>query len=147
MQRVVVLAVPAVRILARGARFSRLPWAIVASSSLSIGVALRTGVRELQLLASLVAYRLEQDTGQPSNRALVKKVAVDLYLDPKRVPDLADDKLHLVRLTRRWVLGGAFGRTTASRAVKAFEAAEKLEGTDLMARWKSVDQGSGPHPT
>jgi len=31
-----------------------------------------------------VAYRLEQATGAPSEPALVKKLAIDLYLDPKR---------------------------------------------------------------
>src|SRR6516165_9825905 len=39
IQRVVVLAVPVVRMLARGARLSRVPWAMVASSSVSIGIA------------------------------------------------------------------------------------------------------------
>jgi hypothetical protein len=137
IQRVVVLAVPVVRTLVRGARFARVPWAIVASSSVSIGIAVRTGVRELQLLASLVAYRLEQATGAPSDRALVKKVAIDLYLQPKRAPDLTDEKLRLVRLTRRWVLRGAFGRNTSKRAAKALDAAERLDGSELAARWEA----------
>jgi hypothetical protein len=135
IQRVVVFAVPVVRMLARGARFTRVPWAIVASSSVSIGIAVRTGVRELQLVASLVAYRLEQATGAPSDPALVKKVAIDLYLHPKRAPDLTDDKLRLVQLTRRWVLRGAFGRNTSKRAAKALDAAEQLDGSELAARW------------
>src|SRR3954468_13203258 len=63
VQRVVMLATPIVRIVARGARLTRLPWAMIASSSVSIGLTVRTGVRELQVLASLVAYRLEQATG------------------------------------------------------------------------------------
>ena len=50
IQRVVVLAVPVVRTLARGARFTKVPWVMVASSAVSIGVAVRTGVRELQVL-------------------------------------------------------------------------------------------------
>ena len=95
IQRVVVAAVPVVRRVARGARFTRVPWVMVASSAVSIGVAVRTGVRELQVLASLVAYRLEQAAGAPADPALVKKLAIDLYLDPKRTPDLADDSLRL----------------------------------------------------
>ena len=87
VQRVVVLATPIVRVMARGARFTRLPWAMIASSSVSIGLTVRTGVRELQVLASLVAYRLEQTTGAPSDPRLVKKIAIDLYLNPKRAPD------------------------------------------------------------
>jgi len=135
VQRVVVLATPIVRALGRGAKFTRLPWAMLASSSVSVAIAVRAGVREIQVLSSLVAYRIEQATGRPADPRLVEKVAVDLYLDPKRKPDLTDDRLRLVRLTRKWVLLGAFGRTTSKRAGKALEAAEKLDGSDLDARW------------
>ncbi len=106
-------AVPAVRLLVRSARFSRVPWAMIATSTLSVGIAVRTGVRELQVLASLVAYRLEEATGKPSDPLLVKKLAIDLYLKPKNAPKLTDDKLRLVRLTRKWVFSGAFGRATS----------------------------------
>jgi hypothetical protein len=140
IQRVVVLAVPVVRMLARGARFTRIPWVLLASSSVSIGIAVRAGVRELQVLSSLVAYKLEQVTGEPADPALVKKVAIDLYLKPKRTLDLTNDRLHLVRLTRKWVFSGAFGRETARRAAKALDAAEKLDAADVAARWK---QGAG----
>lgn len=138
IQRVVALSVPVVRILARGARFTRLPWVMLASSSASMAVAVRSGVRELQVLASLVAYRVERVTGAPSDPALVKKVAIDLYLKPKRAPDLSDDRLRLVRLTRTWLLRGALGRNTAKRAAKALAAAERLDGADLAARWQST---------
>jgi hypothetical protein len=36
------------------------------------------------------------------------------------------------------VLLGAFGRTTSKRAGKALEAADKLDGSDLAARWIAV---------
>ena len=134
VQRVVVLAIPVVRVVARGARFTRLPWALFASSSVSVAIAVRTGVREIQVLSSLVAYRIEQATGKPADPRMVEKVAVDLYLNPKRNPDLSDDRLRLVRLTRKWVLLGAFGRTTSKRADKALEAAEKLDGGELAAQ-------------
>jgi hypothetical protein len=140
IQRVVVLAVPVIRIVARGARFTRLPVAMLASSSLSVALTVRAGVRELQLLSSLVAFRLER-TGASADPALVKKVAVDLYLHPKRPPDLGDDKLRLVRLTRKWVVGGAFGRNTSKRATRAFASAEKLDGADLAARWDRLQSG------
>ena len=103
-----------------------------------MAVTVRSGVRELQVLASLVAHRVERATGAPSDPALVKKVAIDLYLKPKRAPDLSDDKLRLVRLTRTWLLRGALGRNTAKRAAKAFAAAETLDGADLTARWQST---------
>jgi hypothetical protein len=135
IQRIVVLAVPVVRRLARGARLTRVPWLVVASSAISVGVAVRTGIRELRVIASLVAYRLELATGAPSDPALVKKLAIDLYLQPKRPPQVHDDTLRLVRLTRKWVLGGAFGRKTSKRAGRALDAAERLDGAPLSARW------------
>lgn len=138
VQRVVVLATPIVRIVARGAKFTRLPWAMLASSSVSVGIAVRTGVREIQVLSSLVAHKIEQATGEPADQQLVEKVAVDLYLQPKRALDLTDDRLRLVRLTRKWVLLGAFGRTTSKRAGKALAAADKLDGSDLAARWNAT---------
>ena len=138
VQRVVVLATPVVRAVARGAKFTRLPWALVASSSVSVGIAVRIGVREIQVLSSLVAYRIEQATGAPADQRLVEKVAVDLYLNPKRKPDLREDRLRLVRLTRKWVLLGAFGRSTSKRAGKALDAAEKLDGRDLAERWATL---------
>ena len=138
IQRVVVLAVPVVRRLARGARLTRVPWLMVASSAVSIGIAVRTGVRELQVLASLVAHRLEQATDAPSDSALVKKLAIDLYLNPKPTLDLADDRLRLVRLTRKWVVVGAFGRKTSKRARRALDAAERFDAAALSAHWDAV---------
>lgn len=138
IQRVIVLAVPVLRVLARGARFVKLPWVMFGSTAISVGVAVRTGVREIQVLSSLVAHRLEQATGAPADPALVKKVALDLYLHPKRTLGPTDDKLHLVRLTRKWLLGGIFGRKTAKRTDRALAAAERLEPTALAASWDSL---------
>jgi hypothetical protein len=138
IQRVIVLAVPVVRALARGARFVKLPWVIVGSTAVSVGVAVRTGLREIQVLSSLVAHRLEQATGAPPDPALVKKVALDLYLHPKRKVSPNDGKLHLVRLTRKWVLGGILGRKTAKRADRALAAAERLDSAALAANWERV---------
>jgi hypothetical protein len=138
IQRVVVLAVPVVRRVARGARLTRVPWVMVASSAVSIGVGVRTGVRELQVLASLVAHRLEHATGAPGDPALVKKLAIDLYLNPKSTLHLADDRQRLVRLTRKWVLAGAFGRKTSKRATRALDAAERFDAAALSAQWDAV---------
>jgi hypothetical protein len=96
------------------------------------------------VLSSLVAHRIEQATGAPADPRLVEKIAVDLYLNPKRKPDLTDDRLRLVRLTRKWVLLGALGRTTSKRAGKALEAADKLDGSDLVARWNVLRVGVAP---
>jgi hypothetical protein len=135
IQRVVMLAMPVVRTLARGARVMRVPWVFVASTTLSIGIAVRSGVKEIQALSSLIAHRLEQATGTPADPALVKKLTVDLYLHPRRAPTLNDGRLRIVRLTRKWVLGGAFGRKTERRASRAFEAAERIDAAELAAEW------------
>ena len=146
VQRVIVLAVPVLRALARGARFVKLPWVIVASTAISVGVAVRTGVAEIQVLSSLVAHRLAQATGAPADPALVKKVALDLYLHPKRSLRPTDEKLHLVRLTRKWVLSGIFGRKTAKRADRALAAAERLDSAALAASWNSVRRRADERP-
>jgi hypothetical protein len=65
IQRFVAIATPVARIALRGARFTRVPWVLLASSAVSIGVTVGNGVRELQTLAALLAHRLEQETGSP----------------------------------------------------------------------------------
>lgn len=148
IQRVVLLGVPVIRRLARGARFTRVPWVMVASSAASITVAVRTGVRELQLLASLIAHRIELAVGAPADPVLVTKLAIDLYLDPYGRTDLADDRLRLVALTRTWLLRGAFGRTTSKRAADAFAAAERLDAAALAGDWTAThprpEEGQAP---
>ena len=138
IQRIVVLAVPVIRLMARGARVAKVPWVFVASTAVAVGVAVRTGVREVQVLSSLVAYRLEQATGEQADPALVKKVAVDVYLHPKRKLLLRDDKLHVVRLTRKWLLGGMIGRNTEKRANRALAAAERLDAATLAESWETM---------
>jgi hypothetical protein len=136
IQRVVSLAVPVVRVAARGARFTRVPWVMIASSALAIAVSVRTGARELQVISALIAHRFEQ-AGAPDDPALVKKLTIDLYLNPKRTPDLADDRLRLVRLTRKWVITGALGRKTSKRAARALDAVEKLDTRAISEQWTS----------
>jgi hypothetical protein len=138
IQRVVALAVPVLRRLARGARFARVPWVLVATTTLSIGIAVRSGVKEIQTLSSLIAHRLERATGAPADPTLVKKLAVDLYLHPRRAPGLENDRVRIVRLTRKWLIGGAFGRKTERRASRALEAAERIDVAALAAEWDNA---------
>ena len=73
IQRFVAIATPVARIALRGARFTRVPWVLVASSAVSIGLTVRNGVRELQAIAALLAHRFEQETGSPADPALILK--------------------------------------------------------------------------
>jgi len=134
IQRFVGVATPVVRIAARGARFTRVPWVLVASSAASIGVTVRAGVRELQVIAAFLVWRFEQQTGAPPDQALLQKLTVELYLSPKRTPDVGDLRLPFVRLARRWIMSGALGRDTRRSATKALEAVERLDVTAVAAR-------------
>jgi len=127
IQRFVAVATPVVRIALRGARFTRVPWVLVASSAVSIGVTVRNGVRELQTIAALLAYRFEQETGAPADPALLQKLTLELYLKPRRSPDISDLGLPLARLARRWIVSGAFGRNTRGKTEKALDAVERLD--------------------
>jgi hypothetical protein len=147
LHRLVVLSVPVLRAVAKGAKFTKVPWVLVGTTAISTGITVRTGVREVQVLGSLVAHRIEQATGQPADPALVKKLTVELYLAPKRLPDLSNRRLRLDRLMRRWVFRGAVGRKTGRAATKALEAAERLDMRSLVARWAELGPPSSPPAT
>ncbi len=127
IQRFVAIATPVARIALRGARFTRVPWVLVASSAVSIGLTVRNGVRELQALAALLAYRFEQETGSAPDPALLRKLTVELYLKPQRAPEVSDLSLPLAPLARRWIVSGALGRKTRKKTDKALDAAERLD--------------------
>ncbi len=134
IQRFVGIATPVVRVALRGARFTRVPWVLVVSSALSMGVTVRNGVRELQVLAALLTHRIEQETGAQPDPALLRKLTLELYLKPRRAPDVSDLGLPLVRLARRWIVSGALGRNTRGKTEKALDAAERLDVAALAAR-------------
>lgn len=137
VQRVAVIATPIVRTLARGSRFlPRVPWVLVASTTASLVVTLRAGIREVRVLGSLVAHRLEQATGRPADPALVKQLTLELYLSPRRTPSLSGG-LPLAKLVRKWLFRGAIGRDTRKGAWKALDAAERLDVATLEARWRN----------
>ena len=138
VQRFVAVATPAVRILARGARFTRVPWVLVGSTAVSLTTTTRAGMREVRVLGALLAYRLEQATGAPADPALVKKLAVELYLAPKREPDVASLDLPLAQLARKWLFRGVFGRDTRRAAEKALDAAERLDLERVLETRRTV---------
>jgi hypothetical protein len=135
VQQVVVVATPLARALVPAARVTRLPWVMIASTAISTGLAVRMGVRQVQVISALVAHRLETAADGPVDPRLVEKLAIALYLDPKRVPRLDDHKLHLARLGRKWLWSGIFGRNTSKRTDKALDAAEQLDAEAALAAW------------
>jgi hypothetical protein len=137
IQRFVAIATPVARIAVRGARFTRVPWVLVASSAASIGMTVRNGVRELQAIAAVLEYRFRQETGAPPDPALLQKLTLELYLKPRRTPDLPTLGLPLGGLARRWIISGALGRDTRGKTQKALEAAERLELASIAAETPS----------
>ena len=127
IQRFVGIATPVARIALRGARFTRVPWVLVVSSAVSIGVTVRNGVRELQAIAALLSHRFEQETGARPDPVLLQKLTLELYLKPRRAPDVSDLGFPLARLARRWIVSGALGRNTRGKTEKALDAAERLD--------------------
>ena len=148
VQSFVAVATPAVRILARGARFTRVPWVLVASTAVSTTTTLIAGVRELRVIGSLLAYRLEQAIGAPADPALVKKLAVELYLAPRRKPDVTTLNLPFSDLARRWLFRGIFGRDTRKLADRALDAAERLDVDRVLEtrRAATAPPAAGPSP-
>lgn len=139
IQRVAVLAVPIVRTMARSARFTRVPWVLVASTVASTTLTIRAGIREVQVIASFLAHRIEQETGSPADPALVKKLTFELYLSPRSTPDLSGARLPLLRLLRRWLWRGALGRDTGKQAGRALEAVDRLDVRSIVTRWRDRD--------
>jgi hypothetical protein len=136
IQRIAVVATPIIRTVARGSRFlPRVPWVLVASTTASLVVTLNAGVREVRVIGSLIAHRLELATGRPPDPGLVKQLAVELYLSPGRTPRL-EGGLPLGRLVRKWLFRGAIGKDTRRAAGKALDAAERLDVLALDARWR-----------
>jgi hypothetical protein len=133
IQRFVAIATPVVRVALRGARFTRIPWVLVASSTVSIGVTVRNGVRELQAIAALLAHRFEEEAGAVPDPALLQKLTLELYLSPRRTPQASDLRLPVARLARRWITSGALGRDTRDKTGKALDAAEHLDLRTLAA--------------
>jgi len=82
----------------------------------------------------LLVHRFEQDTGTRPDPALLQKLTLELYLRPRRTPDVSDLGLPLARLARRWIVSGAFGRNTRGKSEKALDAAERLDVSSFTRR-------------
>ena len=67
------------------------------------------------------------------------KLALALYLAPKRRPDVATLDLPLAQLTRTWLIRGVFGRDTRRAAEKALDAAEQLDVDRLLETRRTAD--------
>ena len=104
-----------------------------------VGLPLSHDVRRERVTAEPLAVLAREN--HPSIRGALP---IELYLAPKRVPELSDRRRRLGRLMRRWVLRGAVGRETGRAATKALEAVERLELRPLVAQWTLFGSPSSP---
>ncbi len=137
IQQVAIIALPIARrvgMLRRVPGVKRVPWVLSLVTVANLARAIRQGVREVQVVGSYLATRLQAATGVPPEPALVKALTVQLYLSPSRRPSVADTRVPAGRLLRRWLTYGLVGRTTNKSAMRAIEAVERLDIPALLAR-------------
>ena len=130
IQQVAIIAIPVVRRLAMFRHVpgvKKVPWVLSIITVANMTRSIRQGVREVQVVGSYVAARLEAASGQPPDPDLVKRLTVQLYLSPSRRPNLSNEGLPTGRLLRRWLTYGLVGRTTNKVAVRAVGAVERLD--------------------
>jgi hypothetical protein len=141
IQKLALMLTPIVRRVAATRKVpgvKRIPFAAGAITVASISTAIRSGVRDVQVIGSYLASRVEQVSGRPADPRLVKKLTVDLYLHPGRQPAMHDRRIRLTGLLRTWILKGAFGRDVTKQARKAVGAVEKLDVGAVMRAWSSI---------
>jgi hypothetical protein len=106
--------------------------------ALRLSTTSRRGVRELQLLASYVIWRLGE-VGVDPDRGLVRTLTLSLYLDPARRPSLEIPSGRAAGgIARQWVLrslGGDAESAVRARARRQAEAIDRLDLVELGVQW------------
>ena len=132
IQQVALFAIPIVRRVGRfrkvpGVR--KVPWVFSLVTITNLTRSIRQGVREVQLIGSYLAARLQGATGKPPDPALVKRLTVQVYLAPSRKLNLTDTDQRAAtgKLLQRWLINGLLGRTSNKAAVRAIGAVERLD--------------------
>jgi hypothetical protein len=111
----------------------KIPWVFSLVTITNLTRSIRQGVREVQVIGSYLAARIEHATGRPPDPDLVKRVTVQLYLSPTRKADLTvPENLEARKLLQRWLFNGFLGRTTNKTAVRAIGAVERLDVSALL---------------
>jgi hypothetical protein len=136
IQQVVLLATPLLRRVGRfknvpGVR--KVPWVFSIVTVASLTRSIRAGVREVQVVGSYLAARIQHATGTPPDPELVKRLTVQLYLAPtRRLDPSATERVPARKLLQRWLLNGLLGRTSNKAAVRAIGAVERLDVATVL---------------
>jgi hypothetical protein len=136
IQQVALVAAPLVRRVSKFKRLPgvrRVPWVLSLVTLANLTRAIREGVREVQIVGSYLAARIQQATGAPPDPNLVKRLTVQVYLSPSRRLDPSqDERVRARKLLQRWLLNGFLGRTSNKAAVRAIGAIERLDIASVL---------------
>jgi hypothetical protein len=153
IQTIAMVATPVIRRLAIVRKIpgvKRVPLVLTATTTAAVAARLRAGVREVQVIGSYLASRIEAVTGRPADPALVKRAAVELYIKPERAPTLDARRIPLTGLARMWLVRGFLGRDSTKKATKAIDAVDRLDVHGLLHDWSmrhaAIDVGEAPAP-
>ena len=107
----------------------RVPWIFSSVTLGNVTRSIRQGVREVQVVGSYLAARLQAATGKAADPALVKRLTVQVYLAPSRQLDLTetDQRVAGRQAAAAVALNGLLGRTSNKAAVRAIGAIERLD--------------------
>jgi hypothetical protein len=134
------------RMVGKAPGVRRVPTIAVVTTVATVSTQLWAGIKEVQVLAALIATRLRQE-GLPADPPLVKRLAIELYTKPDQTPTLESVRTSINGVLARWAFAGVFGRDTSKRARKAFVAAERLDLREVVAKWPPAQAAvSGPTP-
>jgi hypothetical protein len=138
IQQVALVALPIVRRIGRFRKVpgvKKVPWVFSLVTITNLTRAVRQGVREVQVLGSYLAARIQATTGAPPDPELVKRLTVQLYLSPTRTLDPSvDESVQARKLLQRWLFNGLIGRTSNKAAVRAIGAVERLDIATIVPR-------------
>jgi hypothetical protein len=136
IQQVALVAAPLVRRVGKFKRvpgLKRVPWFLTFVTLANLTRAVRQGVREVQIVGSFLAARIQHAAGAPPDPDLVKRLTVQVYLSPsRRLDPTEDDRIPARKLLQRWLLNGFLGRTSNKSAVRAIGAVERLDVASVL---------------
>jgi hypothetical protein len=138
IQQVALFTMPIVRRISRFRKVpgvKKVPWVFSLVTITNLTRSIRQGVREVQVVGSYLAARIQRATGSPPDPDLVKRLTVQLYLAPTRKADpTVPESLEARKLLQRWLFNGLLGRTSNKTAVRAIGAIERLDVAAVLRR-------------
>ena len=108
--------------------------------AMQLGSSVRHGVREIQAIASYLIHLL-RETGVEPRRGLVTSLALSIYLDPERRPDLGLTPGRAgAGLARQWItrsMGKQSTKSLTRRARADVAAVDRLDLRALSKEWEA----------